>query len=663
MPDGSLLLGTGNEGKILRVTGGQVDGRCRHRADGRQLDRHRLGRRRHRRHLARRQALEVAEGQGKGVDGQAVRRRSTGRRARLERRLRRQEPRSLYAATGPEGKLFRIDQAGRGAGLLRRAEPHLMCVARRRRRHRLRGRERQGPAVQGHGAGPRQRALRLRRRRREGHRRRPRRAKCSPSPTSTARPSRPRSAQAPAPPAPQPARHDAGRARACCTLRHRRHRRAAARRRRRALHLLALGDDGRPYVGTGVEGRVYTVDAGHLGARRRRRRAPDRRGRRWPARSASSSRAIRWSCHAVKGEGGPDAVWTSKVLDAGLRARFGQLSWRRDGRARAVDPHRQHRRAGRHLERVDAGLTAPGEVTSPVGRYVQVRARLRRDPNAVLNQVDVALRDRQRARHRHLDRGRRRGQRRRKTGDRRPPGGEIAEAAEHDPRSAWKIDNPDKDELRYRLQYRLEGQRLVRLAQAGREAHQGRLRAGRRLAARGPLPRPGRGHATRSPTRPIARTRHTRESAPCWSTTRRRSSRPWRSPAAGSPARCVDGVGPIARIEVSVAGSDEWRPLFPADGIFDEAAEAFDANIAALVPAGSHIIARARLRHGRQHGEPGRRGQVGSPGWPSATRPRQSSHAGAPRRRAGSAPRARAGRDPADLRGNLSFRPLGTFCG
>ena len=30
---------------------------------------------------------------------------------------------------------------------------------------------------------------------------------------------------------------------------------------------------------------------------------------------------------AVKGSGGPDAVWTSKVLDAGIRARFGQLSW------------------------------------------------------------------------------------------------------------------------------------------------------------------------------------------------------------------------------------------------------------------------------------------------------------------------------------------------
>ena len=53
----------------------------------------------------------------------------------------------------------------------------------------------------------------------------------------------------------------------------------------------------------------------------------------------------------------------------------------------------------------------------------------------------------------------------------------------------------------------------------------------------------------------------------------------------------ADGLGPIARIEVSIAGSDEWRPVFPSDGIFDEATESFDADLAALVPPGSHILA------------------------------------------------------------------------
>jgi hypothetical protein len=53
----------------------------------------------------------------------------------------------------------------------------------------------------------------------------------------------------------------------------------------------------------------------------------------------------------------------------------------------------------------------------------------------------------------------------------------------------------------------------------------------------------------------------------------------------------VDGLGPISRIEVSVAGTDEWRPIFPSDGVFDEAAEPFDADVAAAVPQGSQIVA------------------------------------------------------------------------
>ena len=44
-----------------------------------------------------------------------------------------------------------------------------------------------------------------------------------------------------------------------------------------------------------------------------------------------------------------------------------------------------------------------------------------------------------------------------------------------------------------------------------------------------------------------------------------------------------DGVGPIARIEVAVAGSDEWFPFFPADGIFDEQREELDVDVKNLV--------------------------------------------------------------------------------
>ena len=44
-----------------------------------------------------------------------------------------------------------------------------------------------------------------------------------------------------------------------------------------------------------------------------------------------------------------------------------------------------------------------------------------------------------------------------------------------------------------------------------------------------------------------------------------------------------DGIGPISRIEVSVAGSDEWFPYFPADGIFDEQREELDIDLKNVV--------------------------------------------------------------------------------
>jgi hypothetical protein len=55
--------------------------------------------------------------------------------------------------------------------------------------------------------------------------------------------------------------------------------------------------------------------------------------------------------------------------------------------------------------------------------------------------------------------------------------------------------------------------------------------------------------------------------------------------------RAVDGVGPIARLEVSVAGTNEWVPLNPSDSIFDEATEGFDVNIGDWLPSGRKLLA------------------------------------------------------------------------
>ena len=55
-------------------------------------------------------------------------------------------------------------------------------------------------------------------------------------------------------------------------------------------------------------------------------------------------------------------------------------------------------------------------------------------------------------------------------------------------------------------------------------------------------------------------------------------------------AVAVDGVGPIARVEMSLAGRDEWFPFHPLDGLFDEQREELEADVSSLVPAGPALL-------------------------------------------------------------------------
>lgn len=345
---------------------------------------------------------------------------------------------------------------------------------------------------------------------------------------------------------------------------------------------LALGDDGRPYVGTGVEGRVYTVDAGHTSvmvadAEERQIGALLMAGK--DRYVVSSDPAV---IHPVKGIGGPDAVWTSKVLDAGIRARFGQLSWDASGALEVST------RTGNTKEPDDSWsawsnpLAAPGLVTSPVGRYLQVRARFSKDPNAVLSQVEVAfLTDNLRAVLTNVEARGNDGE----SGDDSPraSGGPITRRPETAVNLTWKVDNPDKDELRYRLQYRLLGtndwfdvlkpnEKLTKETYSWDTADlpEGRYRV--RVIASDEISNP-----------PDRVTRDTRESGVVLVDNTPPVIDALTATGTRLKAIVQDGVGPIARIEVSLAGSDEWFPFFPADGIFDEQREELDVDVKDLV--------------------------------------------------------------------------------
>ena len=56
-------------------------------------------------------------------------------------------------------------------------------------------------------------------------------------------------------------------------------------------------------------------------------------------------------------------------------------------------------------------------------------------------------------------------------------------------------------------------------------------------------------------------------------------------------ARVVDGLGPVARLEVAVDGKTKWTALDPVDGVFDDADETFDVDLPRLAAPGvRHVL-------------------------------------------------------------------------
>ena len=148
----------------------------------------------------------------------------------------------------------------------------------------------------------------------------------------------------------------------------------------------------------------------------------------------------------------------------------------------------------------------------------------------------------------------------------------------------WKVDNPDKDDLRYRLQYRQVGsnawfdllkpqEKLTKDSYSWETSDlpEGRYRL--RLVATDELSNP-----------PDRVTRDEMESSVILVDNTPPVVDGLKVAGKHVQGVAIDGVGPIARIELSLAGSDEWTPFYPTDGIFDEQREEFDADVSKIAP-------------------------------------------------------------------------------
>jgi hypothetical protein len=354
---------------------------------------------------------------------------------------------------------------------------------------------------------------------------------------------------------------------------------------------LALGKDGQPYVGTGVEGRVYTVNAqrqsvlvADLDARQVTAMVLNGVN---PALFTSDTAGV----HELQGQGGKLAMWTSKVLDASIRANFGRIDWESTGALEIMA------RSGNTKEPDDtwtawsAPLRAKGRANIASGRYLQLRARFALDKDAILSRVEVPfITDNQRAIVTRVDISSG-GLERSSSDGIVSSGGPITGRGNPELNVDWSVDNPDKDTLRYRVFYRVVGSNVWYdmlpcdevLTKTNFKWDTSTLPEGRyRIKV----------VASDEPANPPDRvTRHELESGlvtvdntPPTLVDLERVGKRLRG-------RAVDGVGPIARIEVSVAGSNEWIPLRPTDSIFDESTEGFDADLGDWLPTGKKIIA------------------------------------------------------------------------
>lgn len=351
---------------------------------------------------------------------------------------------------------------------------------------------------------------------------------------------------------------------------------------------LALDEQGVAHVGSGADGQVFAVDQNHVD-----QLVVDTDERQIGAMVLTGKRHFIASTdpvvfHEITGKGGANSVWTSKVLDAGLRAHFGLIEWRGEGALEMQTRSGNTEKPDDSWSAWSAALAKAGKVQSPAARFVQIRAKWSRDASAVLHEVNVAfVTDNARALLTDVSAG---DSKTDSGSDSVPESGGPLEDPSTKLRIRWKVDNPDNDTLRYRVFYRpLNSKRWLAITRADEEhtksdlswdttgVPEGHYRV--RVDASDELSNP-----------PDRATAHSLESRTVLvdNTPPQLSKLSLRNRRLQGTA--TDGLGPISRVEFALLGTKTWLPIFPTDGVFDQAIEGFDLDLSAHVPPGSQMV-------------------------------------------------------------------------
>jgi len=341
------------------------------------------------------------------------------------------------------------------------------------------------------------------------------------------------------------------------------------------------GDNGSIFVAGGDEGRIFKVDSDAsysiwADVDQRQVLALDLRANP-PVFVTGDSGAV----YRVRDGAPKDATWTSAALDATFLSKWGRLDWRGDGKFVFQTRSGNTKEPGDTWSDWSKDMKSPGRISSPPARFIQARAKFRREPLAELRAVELYyLPQNQRARVSAV-RGTRPPQKRGEAPRQPPPPSTLVNVT-------WQVDNPDRDVLRYRLAYRADGQTLWRdmfsedvvLTDAKYTWNTESIPDGHYAIRVEASDEPSNPPELALQSRAISELVTVDNHPPRIEGLRLKKGQ--------VQGRVADTLGPIARVQMSI-DAGPWREVYPSDTLFDGPDERFQASVA--LSEGPHIIA------------------------------------------------------------------------
>ena len=334
---------------------------------------------------------------------------------------------------------------------------------------------------------------------------------------------------------------------------------------------VVIAPDGAIYASGGAQGRIFRIDTeGHVRVWTdvEERQVVDMTFKgTTPVFLTSDAAALYHINPAAKTK----HLWTSKVFDAGVVSRFGQLHWRGVGKIRFSTRSGNTEKPDESWAQWSSPLASPGPIRSAAGKYLQLRAEL--EKSAVLYAAEVFyLPINQRARITQVSLQNRDAQSKRYS-------------------LSWNVENPDGDSMRYWLRFRAESQSRWRdLLKPEEVVTSSSYSWDTSGIPDGYYVVEVRANDELSNSRP--RTLHSKaESEPFLVDNHPPQIRQLKQQGKNVVGEAFDAMGPIAKLEYAVNGG-QWRLFFPNDQLFDTRSEKFSIPLAG---AGAKPIVAVRV--------------------------------------------------------------------